>query len=67
MFTRKLAELMDNVKFQRENLEQSMAAFGITMEIRPFKPLRKPTQLQPYLIIAVNRMAEKEKNLAKSV
>jgi len=44
IFTRRLAELMDNQEFQRENLEESMPALGITMEIRTFKPLHKPTQ-----------------------
>ena len=42
-----------------------MAALGITMEIRTFKPLHKPTQLQQHHIIAVNWMAEKENSLAK--
>jgi len=35
------------------------------METRTFKPLHKPTQLQPHQIIAVNWMAVKEDNLAK--
>jgi len=56
---------MDNQEFQRENLEQSMAALGITMEIRTFKPLQRPTQLQLRHLIAANWMAEKENNLAK--
>jgi len=56
---------MDNQEFQWENLEESMAALGITMEIRTFKPLYKPTQLQPHQIIAVNWMTEKENSLAK--
>jgi hypothetical protein len=43
IFTRRLAELMDNEEFQREYLEESMAALGITMEIRMIKPLHKPT------------------------
>jgi len=30
-----------------------MAALGIPMEIRTFKPLHKPTQLQPHHIIGV--------------
>jgi SNF2 family DNA or RNA helicase len=65
IFTHRLAELMDNQEFQRENLEESKAALGITMETRTFKPLHKPTQLQPHQIIAVNWMAEKENSLAK--
>jgi SNF2 family DNA or RNA helicase len=65
IFTRRLVELMDNLEVQRENLEASMAAFGITMEIRTSKPLQKPTQLQLNQIIAVNWMAEKENCLVK--
>jgi SNF2 family DNA or RNA helicase len=65
IFTRRLAEMMDNQQFQRENLEESMAALGITMEIRTFKPLHKPTQLQPHQIISVNWMTEKENSLPK--
>jgi len=65
IFTRRLAELLDNQEFQREDLVESMAALGITMEVRTFKPLHKPTQLQPHQIIVVNRMAEKEISLAK--
>jgi SNF2 family DNA or RNA helicase len=60
IFTRRLAELMDNEEFLREYLEESMAALGITMEIRMIKPLHKPTQVQLYQIIAGNWMAEKE-------
>jgi hypothetical protein len=44
IFTHRLAELMDTQEFQRESLEESMAALGITMETRTFKPLHKPTQ-----------------------
>jgi SNF2 family DNA or RNA helicase len=58
-------ELMDNQEFQRENLEESMAALAITMEIRTFKPLHTPTQLQPQQIIAVNWMTEMENSLPK--
>jgi SNF2 family DNA or RNA helicase len=43
-----------------------MAALGITKEIRTFKLLHKPTQLQPHQIIAVNWMAEKENSLPMS-
>jgi SNF2 family DNA or RNA helicase len=60
-----LAELMDNLEFQRENLKQSMAALGIALEIRTFKQLHKPMQLQPHQIIAVNWMAQKENSLVK--
>jgi len=56
---------MDNQEFQREILKESMAALGITMEIKNFKPLHKPTQFQPHQMIAVNWMAEKENSLAK--
>jgi hypothetical protein len=42
-----------------------MAALSITMQIRTFKLLHKPMQLQPHLIIALNWMAEKENSLAK--
>jgi SNF2 family DNA or RNA helicase len=65
IFTRRLAELMDKQQFQGQNLEESMAALGITMQIRTFRPLHKPTQLQPHQIIAVNWMTEKENSLAK--
>ena len=65
IFTRRLAELMDNQEFQTEHLEETMAALGITMETRTFKLLHKPTQLQPHQLIAVNTMAEKEDSLAK--
>jgi len=64
--THRLAELMDNQDFQRENLEESVAVLGITMETRTFKPLHKPAQLQPHQIISGNSMAEKENSLAKS-
>jgi len=56
---------MDNQEFQTEHLEETMAALGITMEIRTFKLLHKPTQLQPLQNIAVNWMAEKENSLVK--
>jgi SNF2 family DNA or RNA helicase len=56
---------MDNREFQSENLQESMAALGITMEIRTLKPLPKPTQLQPHQIIALNWMTEKKNSLAK--
>jgi len=56
---------MDNQELQRENFEESMAVLGITMEIRTFKLLHKPMQLQPHKIIAVNWMTEKENSLAK--
>jgi SNF2 family DNA or RNA helicase len=65
IFIHRLVEMMGNPDFQRENLEESMAALGITMEIRTFKPLHKPTQLQPHQTIAANWMAEKENSLAK--
>ena len=42
-----------------------MAAFGITMEIRTFKPLLKPMQLQPHQILAVNWIAERDNSFAK--
>jgi len=64
--THRLVELMDNQDFQRENLEESVAALVITMETRTLKPLHKPAQLQPHPIIAGNSMAEKENSLAKS-
>jgi SNF2 family DNA or RNA helicase len=64
IFTHRLAELMDNQEFNRENLEKSMAALGITMETRTFKPLHKPKQLQPHQLIAVNWMAEKQNSWA---
>jgi hypothetical protein len=35
---------MDNPEFQSDNLEESMAVLDITMKIRIFKPLHKPTQ-----------------------
>jgi len=56
---------MDNQEFWRENLVGSMAALGITMKIRTFKPLNKPTQLQPHHNIAVDWMAQKDISLAK--
>jgi len=56
---------MCNQEFQREKLEESMAVFDITMEIRTFKPLLKTTQLQWHRIIAVNWMAEKKSTLEK--
>jgi SNF2 family DNA or RNA helicase len=56
---------MDHQEFQREKLEESMAKLGITMEIRTFKLLHKPTQLQPHQIMAVNWMSEMESSLAK--
>jgi SNF2 family DNA or RNA helicase len=65
IFTCRLPELTDNQRFQRENLEESMSALGITMEIRTFKQLHKPMQFQPHQIIAVNWIAEKENSLAK--
>jgi len=43
---------MDNQEFQRDSFEDSMAAFSITMKIRTFKPLHKPTQLKQHQIIA---------------
>ena len=57
---------MDNQEYPRENLEDSLAALGITMEIRTFKPHHKPMQLQPHYIIAVNLMAGKYNSLEKS-
>jgi len=39
---------MKNQDFQRETLEESIAALGITMETRPFMPLPKPIQLQSH-------------------
>ena len=56
---------MDNQEFHRENLEESMAAGGITMEIRTLKPLHKPMLLQLHQVITVNWMAEMENSLAK--
>jgi len=56
---------MDNQEFQRENLEEPMAALGITIEIGAFKPLHKPTKLQLHRISAVNWMAEEDNSLAK--
>jgi hypothetical protein len=46
-------------------LEESIAALGITTEIKPFKLLHTPTQLQPHQLIAVNFTEEKENTLAK--
>jgi len=57
---------MDSKEFERQNLEESMAALGLTMEIRTFKLLYKPTHFQLCQTIAVNWMVEKEKSLAKS-
>jgi len=65
IFTRGLAELMDKQQFQREALEELIAALGITMEIRTVKLLHKPTQLQLHQHIAVNWIAENENSLAK--
>jgi SNF2 family DNA or RNA helicase len=65
IFAHRLAELIDNQEFQRDNLQESLAALGITIETRTFKPLHKPMQLQPHQIIAVNWMAEKGNSLAK--
>jgi len=42
IFTSRLAELMDNQEFYRENLEELIAALGITMETRTCKLLHKP-------------------------
>jgi len=56
---------MDNQEYQKENVERSIAALGITMESRTFKLLHKPMLLQPHQIIAVNWMAEEENSLAK--
>ena len=56
---------MDNQEFQRENLEESIAVLGITMETRTCKSLNKPTQLQPHQIVAINSMVEKENSLVK--
>jgi len=39
---RRLAELMDNLKLQRKNLEESMAPLDITMQIRTHKPHHNP-------------------------
>ena len=64
IYTRRLAELIDNRGFQIEILEESMAASGITMEISTFKLLHKPMQVQPHQIITVSWMAEKENCLA---
>jgi hypothetical protein len=63
IFTRRLAEQMDNLQFQREILEESMAVLGITMEIRTLKLLNNPTHLPPHQIIAGNWMAEKENSM----
>jgi hypothetical protein len=57
---------MDSKEFQRQNLEESMAALRLTMEIRTFKLLHNPTQFQLGHTIAVNWMAEKENSLATS-
>jgi len=65
IFTYRLAELIDNQEYQRESLEESMAALGITMETRTFKQLHNPTQLQPHQICAVNWIADNEKSIGK--
>ena len=65
IFTHRLAELMDNQEFQRENLKESIAALGITMETRTSTPQHKPMLLQPHQIIALNWMAEKENSFGK--
>jgi len=65
IFTHRLAEQMDNQEIHRETLEETMAGLGNTMEIRTFKLLHKPTQLQLHQNIAVNWMAETENSLAK--
>jgi SNF2 family DNA or RNA helicase len=56
---------MDNLQIQRDNLKESMAALGITMEMRTCRQLHKPMQLQPHQVIAVNWMAQKENSLVK--
>jgi len=56
---------MHNQEFQREHLEESMAALGITLEIRTFKLLQKPTQSPLHKIIAANWMAEVVNSLGK--
>ena len=66
IFTRRLAEQIDNLQFQTETLEESMAVLGITREIRTFKPLNNPTQLQPHQTIAGNWMAVKENSMVKA-
>jgi SNF2 family DNA or RNA helicase len=65
LVTHRLAELIDNQEYQRESLEDPMAALGITMETRTFKPLHNHTKLQPHQIIAVKWIAEKEKRFLK--
>jgi len=64
-FTHRLGELMDNHKFHSENLEESTAVIGITMETKTLMRLQKPMQLQPSHIISVNWMAEKENSFVK--
>ena len=56
---------MDNQEFYRENLEELIAALGITMETRTCKLLHKPMVWQPEQIIAVNWMAGKVNRMAK--
>jgi len=56
---------MDTQRFQRENFEESMAVLGITTEIRTYKPLHEPSQLQPHQIIAANWIAETKNSLEK--
>jgi len=65
IFTCRLAEQMDIQEFHWDNLDESMAALGITMEIKQFQLLHKPTQLQPHQIFAVNLTGEKENTLVK--
>jgi len=56
---------MDNHSLLTENMEKLIAAFGITVVTRTFKPLYKPTLLHPHHIIAVNWMTEREDSFPK--
>jgi len=56
---------MDKQQFESENLDESMPALCIIMEIRTFKLLHKPRQLQRDQIIAVNWIPEKKNRLVK--
>jgi hypothetical protein len=51
---------MDNQECQRDNLQVSMGVLGITMDIRTFRPLHKPTLLQLHQLVALIWIAEQE-------
>jgi hypothetical protein len=60
LLTCSLAELIDNQEFQRDHLEESMAVFSITMEIRTFNPHFIYMKLESLEFISMNWIAEKE-------